>query len=174
MHSKFIVSILVGLVIFGCGKKEEATTSQTFSGAVLKHGSDSLGFVMDFIQYDFVHAYIPSIDQYVRINLTTGKYRDNETYQLWFTTSDCSGTVYSNQYHGVPGKTVTLSANNGKYYLVKNVTSSAVTIASYQSSGITCKATSFSVGPSDRVAILEEVTRPYDFESIAPLTIEFK
>lgn len=118
-----------------------------------------------------VTAYIPSVDRYVSIQLADGQYSPSFFY---WSHPNCTGVPIVSGFIGETGKSILFDLVNNKYFLVSNLIFPNTTM-SYQSYSISgnCTNASYSTVSSYGFAALTEVSKPYDFTSMAPITIVF-
>lgn len=143
------------------GSVDEAETPSY--RVTIKSGSTVVAYVLGIGQ-DQVNIYVPSVERYVAVAPSDGSYT---AWGVFYASTGCTGAAASS-YSGILGKAVVYG--NSKYYLVN----SSVTNFAYASmwSNGTCTNTSSTY--SGKLGSLTEVSRPYDFSSMAPLSLTYE
>lgn len=163
------------LLLTSCGNSNVGNSIGAARG-VIKSNGNTVGYILNLETGGLLTAYISSVDRYVTINPVTGAYAATGT--MYFTTAGCAGTPYVNAgWKGMVGKTVLFDGS--KYYLVSSMVTSPTTISSNAtatsgtSSYMLCTNSSASIQLNYGAASLTETTQPYDFASVAPLTVDY-
>lgn len=184
---KFIVVSLAALFITSCGQlnTDGSSTGGGAGGsvnagrAVIKDGSgNTVAHLVQFSAPRVVLLYLVSSNKYAFIDMTTGEYTSSRspanTITFWFSGASCSGNAAVDDDWMGPIGTIFFVSNR---YL--EVTSTAVSGFPYVSSLSSGQFFSpedclSSSGTTAGAFVLTEVSRPYDFEAIAPLTITYE
>jgi len=130
------------------------------------------------IESNVATIYIPSVDRYTRVDLTTGKYQKTWVY---YSGPDCTGIAVTagRTFPGETGKSVVFFG--GRYYRITGQYPGQFSYRSmfneydypYPSAPEGCSNYASSQPYPVTTFVFEEVSRPYDFESIAPLKVQF-
>ncbi len=136
---------------------------------ILDGAGQILAYVVGLQKTGFMTLYLPGLDQYMEVNQRTGKYRTNLVY---YTGSGATGEAFaglSTSWYGEVGKTVI--TNGAEYFLVDSPR--ATTVGVSYINGVNMF--DFMIPTTETDAYnLVSITRPYDFESIAPLAITYQ
>lgn len=181
---RFLISLMIFLgVFFGCGSdpnsesnKFNPISSLAHASAYIEADGDKIAYVMS-IGSGYTTVFLIKEKLYVSVELKSGLYQKHYGY---FENLDCSGGVVTIGFPGEAGKSIVFA--NDRYFLVSE--SKRSVDFQYQSNSQvgaqSCKNIS---GPSSGLNLdvdsfdiynLSEVSKPYDFTSIAPLQINFE
>lgn len=141
--------------------------------AMIKHDGEVIAYVID-VKMDEAVVYIPSVSRYTEISLSTGKYTNNST--RYFSEPDGEGTTYVSWFVGEIGKAVIYSKLVDRYYIITNWAPDETVVQSALYNGAIQNITPLVTGTDQtmKVAEIEETSRPYNFESIAPIALSFE
>jgi hypothetical protein len=171
------------LILTNCAKTPEKTeevpvSPVVSSNAYISNGSSKVAYVLG-VANGYADVYIPSADRYATINLTTGAYAPLSELKwrpayYYYTGLNCTGTCYVSTFLGELGKSIIY--DQSAYYKVAAVeTSPIATLSQFSTSVSTTTCRNFSTTlPANEYYNVTADTIPYDFSTIAPLTIQYQ
>lgn len=187
MRARYFLLLFIFLGVWGCGKlnQSDATGGAGSTGsvgngrAVVKDGSgNTVAHLVQFTAPRIALLYLVDSQKYAFIDLATGEYTSSKSpannVVFSFSGASCSGNAVVDDDWAGPMGTVFFVAN--RYLEVTGTVVSGFSYVSQVSTGHfftdeNCSAISNTT--ADAFA-LTEVSRPYDFEAIAPLTITYE
>lgn len=144
--------------------------------AVIKNGGSVVAYIVDFVYPGVALVYIVSSDRYANIDLQTGQYKIGSAggnTEFAFSGLNSTGIgVIDDDWAGPVGNMVFFVAN--KYWLVGSGTVTSFSYQSWCNGDGSCSNSSGSIMNPERYKPLTEITRPFNFEAIAPLTITYE
>ncbi|MBO9668488.1 MAG: hypothetical protein J7501_16950 [Bdellovibrio sp.] len=159
-----------------CSRSSDSSQSQnggasrsiaSISGYVQSNGA-TVGHVLG-IYNNVASMYVPTIDSYVNVDLATGEYANDFAY---FSELNCTGVPMATSHLGTSNKAVIFVG--GRYYRVLEKFTGTFIYKSWNTQGQCSNISPAGSVLSNPAYRVQEINRPYDFESLAPLAVRFK
>ena len=162
---------LISLALVSCAPKstDQSTAppgSVVASSAYILNGTEKVAYVFD-IYSDDATVYVPSVDRYSMINLTSGLYFPSFVV---FAGASCTGEKRTDSFFGPIGK-ATIVDSSANYYRVVSKVSGVFNYQSFRNGLGGCTNQTSFLDPS---YTLEAATQPFNFQPLAPISLQFQ